>query len=939
MHDTNHQSRITNHAGHEIRENTMTTHNDQAKTFFPLSLDGRGVRGEGGVLRYAIIVLATLFLAAPNAALADNECVPVGVDPSANLGLSDSYDCDESSNSNDYPDGVTYTADGDLTVSFTGGGVSEVLDAGVDLGGINLSATDTDSIFFDSLTTEIESDSVTGALLNVTTVNGNIDIDTGQMDADGQTPQGVTHAIFAESTGSGNINIATTGSVSVASNNNPDNAIGIEARSNGGDIDIVTGGGVSGIQYGILAGTSGSGALILTVNGDVSLPSQGSARESSVAVVDVTSGTGLLTVNVAGTSEIRSTGGGSSNFNIDGGIGIRADAGGDQVINVASGGLVFISGNTTMDLTAAGTITVNNAGRIVNNTNTSGSTLQSVGNLGEIEEHQVIAIRAAGDALTLNNDNEIRGVLDFSGLTEGYVFNNNAGAEWVVRSPPDVTDGVSPMGAGTLNNAGTIDFTTGNITARTPGSVVSAPGTDFTGTGDSLLEMVVFLDGTGQVSCADASVAKAADCLDLSGGSTAGQTTILPELQFTTLVDGPLGQLTSANSGIVLVDVNGGTSQADHFVLDPDTFLRVDPVEPGGGDAFNMPVYAEDPIYGAVLDIGGMFDYSLLYNPDTQQHVLASVPQRQAIEYVAYIDEATSLWHTTSDAVAGRQAEVRDGATGKLWARVVSESSERDATPTHTSHGNSFEYEHGYSLDSDALIIGSDLAAGDDHVLGLHVGAVRSRLDFDDSDTRDKSKGAVFGAYGGWWNESGLSLDATLNGNFVKLDHNVTGFENSEVSYISLGARVEAGWRLPLMDETLYVQPLATAAYVTTDFEDLELRDNTLGFEDATSLRGALGARLGGEMDLNRSGIAKLGYWLTARAWEESSDEGEVRFKTRDGGYLAIADDRGGSFEEVNFGVSASNADDTLSGYLSGGFISGDEADSHSISIGARLNW
>jgi outer membrane autotransporter protein len=372
--------------------------------------------------------------------------------------------------------------------------------------------------------------------------------------------------------------------------------------------------------------------------------------------------------------------------------------------------------------------------------------------------------------------------------------------------------------------------------------------------------------------------------------------------------------------------VGGGTSQADHFVLDP------------GSDS-----YATDPKYDSVIDTGGLFDYTLLYNPDTQQHLLASVPQHEALEYAAFIHEALSIWHTTSDAVAGRQADLRGGGERGGWVRVVSEETDRDFTPTVTTHGNTFTYDRSYSLATRAIIAGYDLRAGDDHVFGVHGGFMSTKLEHDDSESRDETKipslsSVTFGTYGGWWHDSGLTLDGTLNVNLLDIEHNVRdGLEDTRSNVFSVGVRAEAGWRVPLSD-AFYVQPLATASYVTADIENLNLRDYDARFEDSNSARAALGVRLGGDMALNSGKVGKLAYWLTARAWEEYADEGRVEFLT-DGDPLVIEDDISGTFEEVSLGVEATNPEGNLSAYFSTGATFGDDADNYNVSVGARMRW
>lgn len=898
---------ISDHS--ELRENTMTTHHIVEAKFaardFGQNLHSRGSAAalrespsKAGLLQGASIALAALFLAAPGIALADDEC-----GAQVDSGNPESFNCSDP----DYGSGVTYATDGDLTLIFNNAGSPARSNIGG--AGINVTGSGMDGVTINSAGTDTELDSAgaTGALVGVTTVNGDIDIDVEELDADFAP---TTHGIFAESTGSGDIFIDTTGNVDTLSGTNPDTSIGIEAVTASGDIAITTGGNVDGNQYGIKVEAGGSGRLDIVLGGDIDIDD-----DTGITAIDATTGTGLLTIDIVSTGSF-------DTINGRGGNAIHANAGGDAVINIGEGRQVRSSLDSTavLDLTVAGETAVNNAGSI------SGPSIQ-----------------ISGESLTINNDGSLGSSIDLSDLNGGYVFNNNAGATWnagVFGGPQ-----TSHLGTGILNNAGTIDIGGASSLDRIGSEnnrVVSAPGSTFTGTGDSTLEALTFLNGVGQSDCANV---KVTGCLDLQGGATAGQTSVLIQVRFTELVTGPLTAATSVNPGIVIVDVGGGSSQAGQFVLDPDSHTFIPSI--GAGPGQTIPLYAEDPIYGAVLDTsrlgigGGIFDYALLYNPDNQQHVLASVPQSQAIEYVGFIRQAASIWHTTTDAVVGRQAALRDGATGKLWARYVGDSTDYDASPLFTSHGNTFVYDQEYSFDTKALIIGLDLISGDDRAFGVHGGLVDTRAKFDETGTSDNSEGVTAGLYGAWWNESGLSLDATVNLNALTVDHTVSDdFESGDSDVRSLGARIEAGWRLPLMEETLYVQPLATAAYVTADFDDVDLRDNEVSFEGTESSRAGLGARLGGAVNLDHDMIGRLGYWLTARAWEEYADEGEARFATRDGSHLSIADDRSGSFEEVDLGFDISSRDGNLNVHFAAGMQFGDEIESSSrLSIGARLNW
>jgi hypothetical protein len=316
----------------------------------------------------------------------------------------------------------------------------------------------------------------------------------------------------------------------------------------------------------------------------------------------------------------------------------------------------------------------------------------------------------------------------------------------------------------------------------------------------------------------------------------------------------------SSNAGIVLIDVGGGTTAADHFVLDP-----------------NSQNYVADARYGGVIDVDALLDYALLYNAETQQHVLATVPGAEAVQYGNYIHQALSTWHQTGDIVAGRQADMRRSATGKLWFRTMGEQVSRDGVASTSIQNNAFSFGQKASAYAGAAVIGVDAVVEENYVIGAHGGLVLGNTDYENSATRDKIDGMTAGIYGGWW-QGGLSLDATFNVNFLTLERRLENFEGSSTNIMSYGARVEGAWRAPLAGDAFYVQPLLTAAYVTSEIDDQRLRDNEISFEGANSTRGAIGLRVGGDLGDD----IRLGYWLAARAWNEFAADGSVVFANRD---------------------------------------------------------
>jgi hypothetical protein len=897
-------------------------------------------------------------------------------DPAMNGATADTYSCDPT----DYPDGITYSSDGDLTL--------EVPDDSVDLtvneGGVNVTGNGTDDIFWDSSAFELGDIIGTDVVLDYLSDAGSIDILVGGII---QGADDATHVIRAESTGGGDVTIttldrinpqasalasvppgngiealATSGDITidtrgiieigdgnrgilaqsgsgtiiittaedVNANNfgatvTPADAVGIEAITDSGDIFVTAGDAVRANKHAVRA-FSNSGNIDITIDGSIFADNDDEdnigagldARTANSGNVDITItddgsvgggataiAAGSLTVNLfdnlsTGVTGITGSGGRP---------GLTANAGGDIDIYVGSGRWLTafnVTQGKGVDLTTPGDITI-----------TVSEQLEGSSSGGRLDGgFNDFAIDVTANSLLINNGGQILGPVDFTGLTNGYIFNNSG--TWDVSVGEESLRAVnaqrlSLLGAGTFNNSGTVAF-------GREETVIQGTGTTFNGLEGSTLDMLMTLSSVAQTDCANPVVA---GCLLLPGGTTTGMTEIRvgavsPPLD-------PAGAIRrDANPGIVLVDVSGGTTAAEHFVLSPDS-----------------QNYVDNPIYGGSIGTGGPLLYALLYNPDTQQHVLTSVPDDETITYGVLGQQMLSMWHTSADAVVGRQADLRADAAPGGWIRVVNDEDERASTPTVNVQGNTFVFEKDYTLDITTVMLGMDAHTGDNHVLGLHTGFLSSDLSFDGSNERNRThaKGAAAGVYGSWWMDVGpgqLTLDGTVNFNFVRLEHK-NSFENTETDVRTNGVRAEAGWILPV-SETFYVQPLATAAYVRADIETIPFRANDMHFVDTDSSRAALGVRLGGDKALGGNWLSHLKYWLTARAWEESAEDGVVQFPTS-GEPLKIEDNISESFEEVGIGASLRNADGTLSFFLSGNVESGDQTDSFNVTAGARMRW
>jgi hypothetical protein len=208
-------------------------------------------------------------LLAPSPALADNEC-GLQLDP----GNPETVTCDPADYASGYPDGITYSSNGDLSVVVPNGpGLLNVFDDG-----ISVTGNGADSIFLDASAftstsfNNAEIRGTGGAMVDYLSDSGDIGIDVSggrtSINVSMRAGAGNTHGIHAVS-GSGNIDILVRG---ILANNNSANFTAIEAVTGGGDIGIVSPGGISSpsgnpnsLRNGIVAETSGDGAITIDV--------------------------------------------------------------------------------------------------------------------------------------------------------------------------------------------------------------------------------------------------------------------------------------------------------------------------------------------------------------------------------------------------------------------------------------------------------------------------------------------------------------------------------------------------------------------------------------------------------------------------------------------------------------------------------------------------
>jgi len=150
----------------------------------------------------------------------------------------------------------------------------------------------------------------------------------------------------------------------------------------------------------------------------------------------------------------------------------------------------------------------------------------------------------------------------------------------------------------------------------------------------------------------------------------------------------------------------------------------------------------------------------------------------------------------------------------------------------------------------------------------------------------------------------------------------------------TVGGQLEGGFTLAL-SETVFLEPLASVSYVKTSIDDVAVPGAVIDWDDQTSLRGSLGARLGANADFETF-AAK--FTITARVWNEFEGENGLVIHSA-GPDLPLGDDFGGSFGEVSGSVNVFSNESAFSAFVNAGVKFKDDYQSTDASLGFRWRW
>jgi uncharacterized protein YhjY with autotransporter beta-barrel domain len=588
-------------------------------------------------------------------------------------------------------------------------------------------------------------------------------------------------------------------------------------------------------------------------------------------------------------------------------------------VNVTTYGTTYAYDGVGVFMNSAGYATLNNKGAIyggevgVVSISNYGTTINNaVG--ASISGFDGFAILTEGGSTTINNAGVIYGyaalyssdnTVNNSGFWKAYgnsyfgagdnnVFNNTGVVTVAPFSPAATT--VVWNGLSVFNNSGLIDLRnqdTGGSLSHTGDIFIlnsNTGGTAFNGLAGSKLAVDVDL---GPSMSSDKLVV----------GAVSGQTTVLVN-------DVDPGAPAVLNfTGTTVAQGTSGT--ASNFVMAP--------VEKG------------------------FIDYQLTFNASNTTWNIVGLPGQGAFEMLKAPEMAQGYWRRSGDAWSAREQEIRDSISGstpptrgegwEMWAQAQIGGERLSRSETFNLGGVSFSPTLGTDTDWRGFQMGADERTSRDFIWGFTGGFLEQNTSFHLDKNSFDMTGWNLGVYGGF-THGAFFANGLIKADWFDLKanmHTVPALETNSGN--TWGAKGEMGFRLG--GAHLYFEPLVDLAWTTTHLDDANFNTQltTFTFGNADSLRGSVGARVGGQW-------GSLLPYVGLYAVDEFEGQNKVTMLTGSGcpDCMTLEDTRPGTYGKADFGFTTTSWNG-LEGFLKGETEFGSHVDGFTGRLGVRWRW
>jgi len=215
-------------------------------------------------------------------------------------------------------------------------------------------------------------------------------------------------------------------------------------------------------------------------------------------------------------------------------------------------------------------------------------------------------------------------------------------------------------------------------------------------------------------------------------------------------------------------------------------------------------------------------------------------------------------------------------------------------------------------------------------------GYVSSDLDFTASPTRFQYEGGTV-VFSSTYLDGGFFLDSLYKVGFLDFDvtfPGAAGVGTGNADVLTFGSVTNVGYRFDV--GSFVLEPLATFSYARTTFDSFALGGVTFDVEDAESIRGAIGARIGASF-LDTAAYRFEGS-LLGRVWHEFSDDNQATLANV-GLPLTVVDSLQGTYGEVKGGLDMFAKGTGLSAFVNASYKFNDDFDTVTAKGGLRYQW
>ena len=340
----------------------------------------------------------------------------------------------------------------------------------------------------------------------------------------------------------------------------------------------------------------------------------------------------------------------------------------------------------------------------------------------------------------------------------------------------------------------------------------------------------------------------------------------------------------------------------------------------------------------------GFINYELDFFSGLVDWNIVALPSNAAFEMLKAPEMAQDFWRRTGDAWTAREQEVRDSMWGsspptrgegwEMWAQAQVGGERLDRIETFDVQGMSFSPNLSTDTDWRGFQMGGDNWTSKNWLWGFTGGFLEQNTSFHFDKNSFDITGWNVGAYTGF-TQGAFFMNGLIKADWYDLKANMHTVPAIETfSGDTWGAKGEAGFRFG--SPHLYFEPIADLAWTTTHLDNANFaaQDTVFTFGNATSERGSIGARVGGQW-------GQILPYVGLYAAQEFDGKNKMSMITGGGCTgcdMDIQDLKPGAYERADFGFTTTSWNG-LEGFLKGEAEFGGKTDGFTGRLGVRWRW